>query len=343
MSSYRKPLSRLSLFLLVLLTACAEPPSPNQELRIAVPPSYSTYLPSTVSKPYARLVATALQNQQVPAVADYAASGDWRLTLRIRRDNEIATPTFTLIDPMGEEFGTEQTSPVPLEIWRQARSEVMQQAATEAAPRLAALFARAEAGRQQKREPVPRQAPTQQTHPPPDTIPAANRTPETTNPAPETAEPPPTPEQAAQQAALAEQRQTAQRLHRADPNSLYNRPARITLTAITGAPGNGNQALGWLLRDTLRQLGDVIEDDPARADFTVKAKVDDITVDAKTHRIEIVWLIHNARHEEVGEIVQLHEVPAGSLDRTWGVLGGTVTNEAAGAIHDVILTQSGRR
>ncbi len=140
-----------------------------------------------------------------------------------------------------------------------------------------------------------------------------------------------------------QQRQAAERQRQSDPNSLYNRPARVTLTAITGAPGNANQALAWLMRDSLRKLGSTIEDDPANADFTVKAKIDDVLVDAKTRRIEIFWLIHNARNEEVGEIVQLNEVPTDNLDRTWGELGAIVTNEAAGAIQDVILTQSGRR
>lgn len=336
MSLHRVFLARLSLFLPLLLSACAEPSSLQQELRVAVPPSYSTYLPSTSSEPYSRLVATALQNLQVPAAADYDASGDWRLLLRIWRDKDIAIPTFTLIDSMGEEFGIEQTSPVPLDIWRQAHSEVMLQAATEAAPRIAALIARVQATRKQKLDQHNAREATESSQRQREAAVAAERTQATK----ET-------QQTAQQAAMAEQaeqqRQAAERLRRADPNSLYNRPARITLTAITGAPGNGNQVLGWLLRDTLRKLGDVIEDDPANADFTVKAKIDDVMVDTKTRRIEIFWLIHNARNEEVGEIVQLNEVPTNSLDQTWGTLGGTVTNEAANAIHDVILIQAGRR
>lgn len=41
--------------------------------------------------------------------------------------------------------------------------------------------------------------------------------------------------------------------------------------------------------------------------------------------------------------MQLNEIPVGSLDRGWGDLAEKVTDEAAGAIHDVIQTQLGRR
>jgi hypothetical protein len=115
------------------------------------------------------------------------------------------------------------------------------------------------------------------------------------------------------------------------------------LTHITGAPGNGNQVLSWLLRDKLRAQGQIVQDTAPGADFSVWAKVDDVMVDAQTRRIEIFWHIYNASNQDVGEIVQLNEVPAGSLDRYWGKLAATVTDEAAGGIRDVILTQTGQR
>jgi hypothetical protein len=128
-----------------------------------------------------------------------------------------------------------------------------------------------------------------------------------------------------------------------DPNSLYNRPARIALSPITGAPGDGNQALARQMREKLGKLGPVVQDSPTGTDFTLVGTVEDVAIDAKKRRIEIVWRLLDARQTEVGKIVQLNEVPAGQLDRHWGDVAVVVAEEAAGAIHDVIQTQAGRR
>lgn len=122
-----------------------------------------------------------------------------------------------------------------------------------------------------------------------------------------------------------------------------SRPTRVVIVNIIGAPTDGNRVLRQQLKDKLTKLGEVMQESETGADFSVRAKVDDIAVDDKTRRIEIFWLLRNAKNQEVGEIVQLNEIPVGSLDRGWGDLAEKVTDEAAGAIHDVIQTQLGRR
>ena len=42
-------------------------------------------------------------------------------------------------------------------------------------------------------------------------------------------------------------------------------------------------------------------------------------------------------------MVQLNEVPRGSLSGYWGDVAAAVAQEASGGVKDVILTQSGRR
>jgi len=153
-------------------------------------------------------------------------------------------------------------------------------------------------------------------------------------------------QQEAADAAAREQQQASVLPSRATalPAVVRNGPAaRVALTGITGASSNGNQLLTSMIRDKLWRLGEALQDTPAGADFTISARVDDVAVDRNTRRIEIFWYVHNARKEEVGEIVQLNEVPAGSLERGWSTLAGSVTDEAAGAIRDVILTQQGKR
>ncbi len=127
------------------------------------------------------------------------------------------------------------------------------------------------------------------------------------------------------------------------PASLNNRPTRTSLTEITGAPGDGNQALARLLRESLGKLGQVVQESTVGADFLITARVSERSATAKTRRIEIVWLIHNSRGEEVGRVAQQNDVPNGMLDRYWGDVAVVVTQEASVAIRDVILTQSDRR
>jgi len=293
-------------------------------MQVQVPPSAGARLSYAANKSYATIVAAALRTQKVDAVADYASFGDWWLSLRLKHSwgSDTATPVFALIDPIGREFGEVETRPMPFSVWKQGRPDILRQAAAEAAPRLASILrderaervqeanaqaARTQAG-QQAREREARDArQVAITKPVEAPRPVASST-ASTSTAPS------------------------------------DRPFRVALTGISGAPGNGNQVLTWLVRDKLRALGCcVVLDTATGADFTVHAKVDDIVVDAQTRRIEIFWHIYTANNEDVGEIVQLNEVPAGSLDRYWGKLAATVTDEAAGGIRDIMLTQTGRR
>ena len=49
-----------------------------------------------------------------------------------------------------------------------------------------------------------------------------------------------------------------------------------------------------------------------------------------------------ANGDERGKVVQLNDIPAGSLDHYWGDVAVVVATEAAGGVNDVILRQSGR-
>ena len=283
---------RIAFALLLLLAGCGDLPRPYQgnpgataqrlaqppPARLAIPPSYATYLPSTASKPYSAALATALQEFAVPAVADYAKTGDWRIELGVMERGATTVPTFTAVDPDGNRKGTEEGKAIATDTWRRGTAAVLKEAAVDAAPRITTLLTRLESARRQT-----------------------------------------------------------------DPNSLYHRSAKVMVAPVSGAPGDGNFALTRLMREKLAKLGPTVQETPTGADFTVSAKVDDVAINPKTRRIEIVWLLHDSRNNEVGHIVQLNEVPAGLLDKYWGDVAVAVTDEAAGAIRDVILTQSGRR
>ena len=57
-------------------------------------------------------------------------------------------------------------------------------------------------------------------------------------------------------------------------------------------------------------------------------------------RIEIQWLIKNAAGNDLGKVVQLNEIPAGTLDHYWGDVAAVVATEASGGVNDVIKRQT---
>ncbi len=129
-----------------------------------------------------------------------------------------------------------------------------------------------------------------------------------------------------------------------DPQSLVNRPAKLVVPDVTGAPGDGNRQLARQMRLALAGQGMLVQDvapKDGQTDFTVKGQVVAVPIAGAMTRIEIQWIVSNPSGDERGRIVQLNEVPAGSLDRLWGDVAVVVASEAAGGVKDVVARQSG--
>jgi len=128
-----------------------------------------------------------------------------------------------------------------------------------------------------------------------------------------------------------------------DPNSLLNRPARIYFSGVTGAPGDGNTSLPAQMRPKLAAMGLVVQDAASGADFTLAGEVQTAVGAKGTLRIELQWIVQDNKGAERGRIVQLNEVPPGTLDRYWGDIAAVVADEAAGGVRDVVLNSTGAR
>jgi hypothetical protein len=126
----------------------------------------------------------------------------------------------------------------------------------------------------------------------------------------------------------------------ADPNSLFNRRAKVMVADVTGAPGDGDQSLTDQMRTHLALLGPTVQSTPAGADFTVRGQVKAVPIAGHQQRIEIQWLIRNAAGDDLGKVVQLNEIPAGTLDHYWGDVAVVVATEASGGVNDVIKRQT---
>lgn len=132
-------------------------------------------------------------------------------------------------------------------------------------------------------------------------------------------------------------------LMRADPNSLYNRPARVLVSGVTGAPGNGDPLLSGSMQMALKAVGEVVQPSRKGADFIVRGQVRMVPLPGDQQRVEVQWIVDTAAGAEGGRVVQLNVVPAGSLDHDWGAVAGAVAEQAAGGVREVILRQSRRK
>ena len=128
-----------------------------------------------------------------------------------------------------------------------------------------------------------------------------------------------------------------------DPNSLQNRPARLYFTGVTGAPGDGGRSLPTQMRTRLTNLGLIVQDTPGGADFSLSGEVQTARGRDGTTRIELQWIITDAKGAERGRVVQLNEVPPGTLDRNWGDVAVVVADEAAPGVRDVVVNAGGAR
>jgi hypothetical protein len=132
-------------------------------------------------------------------------------------------------------------------------------------------------------------------------------------------------------------------MKQSDPNSLYNRPARIFLAGITGAPGDGDRALAIQLRHLIPQTGDILTSRRADADFILQGLVRATNGAGGQQTIEMHWVVSDPSGKVAGDVAQLHDFPQGALDHYWGDVAQAAASEAAGGIHQVITTWSGRK
>ncbi|MEA2744999.1 MAG: hypothetical protein QOG25_3370 [Acetobacteraceae bacterium] len=128
---------------------------------------------------------------------------------------------------------------------------------------------------------------------------------------------------------------------KSDPGSLYNRPAKVMVADVTGAPGDGNISLTRQMRARLAVLGPVVLTTPAGADFIVQGEVKVVPLPKRQERVEIQWIVKAGSGDERGRVVQLNELPAGTLGHYWGDIAVVVATEASNGVNNVIKRQSG--
>jgi hypothetical protein len=117
---------------------------------------------------------------------------------------------------------------------------------------------------------------------------------------------------------------------------LGGRP-RLLITAVGGAPGDGNEALARTMSDLLKKQDLVIVTDPhAAADLILDAEVAVAQPNAGKQNVKIVWHLRRSDGAEIGTVGQENDVPAGLLDGAWGDVAYMVAVSAQDGIMELV-------
>ena len=91
----------------------------------------------------------------------------------------------------------------------------------------------------------------------------------------------------------------------------------ILIADIQGAPGDGNTALRNAFSTMLANTGIAEVASLNGCTVAVSAEVSSLRL-GNAEKISIVWQVHDAEGNPLGEVSQLNQIEYGSLDRAWG-------------------------
>ena len=127
------------------------------------------------------------------------------------------------------------------------------------------------------------------------------------------------------------------RVQQSNPLSLENRPPRIFLGTVTGAPGDGDTALPLDLSRDLPGPDLELVKSAKQADFSVSGTVKATPSGPGQVTMELDWSVLDANHRKIGQVTQLHVLAVGDISPYWGDVAAAAAAEAASGIQQVVL------
>lgn len=136
-------------------------------------------------------------------------------------------------------------------------------------------------------------------------------------------------------------------IQQSNPLSLENRPTRVQLVGVTGAPGDGDHALALDLRRSLSQLGVMMVHRKPQADFLVTGvvKVSPPRPAAADHSeiVELDWTVKSQSGQFIGKVSQLHNLKRAQMAPYWGDVAVAAAQQAALGLKQVIVNAIPKR
>ena len=113
--------------------------------------------------------------------------------------------------------------------------------------------------------------------------------------------------------------------------------ARLVVPPLSEGPGDSRESLPPALRAALAKAGLPLAEREGPEDILVLGRVAVEPAGAGLESVAVVWSVVSLRDgQELGQVDQRNQVPAGSLDGPWGPLAGTVAQGAAAGILDLL-------
>lgn len=122
----------------------------------------------------------------------------------------------------------------------------------------------------------------------------------------------------------------------ASPGAISSGPPRVRFLPVTGAPGDGAQALAARMREFMSNLGFVVQDAAEGAQYGLTAEVRITPPADNAQVVDLQWIVTRRDGEELGRVVQVNEVPAGRLNRFWGDIAYVAAEQASGGVQTII-------
>lgn len=119
--------------------------------------------------------------------------------------------------------------------------------------------------------------------------------------------------------------------------ALAPRPT-IGVVAVTGAPGDGNEALRKAFTAVLKSARLPVAEDPGEAAIQVFGEVAVSERSEGKQKIEIKWILRNPDGDEIGTMSQSNTIEKGKVSTQWGPLAYDVTFAMVDSIVDVLET-----
>jgi hypothetical protein len=126
------------------------------------------------------------------------------------------------------------------------------------------------------------------------------------------------------------------KIQQSNPNSLENRPARLYLTGVSGAPGDGDTSLALNLNRDLPPLGLTLAPSAAQADFTITGIVKTTPDTNNQILIEIDWIIKDSNNRNIGQVTQLHDLNPTDITPYWGDVAAAAATQGATGIQEAV-------
>jgi len=110
----------------------------------------------------------------------------------------------------------------------------------------------------------------------------------------------------------------------------------VAVLAVSGASAQGDRELTAAMRKVLKQSGWPVLDKPRKDALNIQGTVALEAAQGANQTVRLDWVVTAPKGKVLGHVSQANQVPAHSLDASWGAAAGYATQAAADGIFKLI-------